>query len=136
MGHRRSRLQPINRIGRPRRYTPGELDVELSEVISWEVTLLVAVIAALPGLLAFLNQRRGVDLQARKQKREERAEDTASAIDGFARLVVNLEQEVERKERDCERRIESLRRELLQVIADLEGQLQQAKVQTLKVVDE
>lgn len=96
-------------------------------MISWEVTLVVALIAALPGLLAFLNQRRGVDLQARKQKREERAEDTASAIDGFARLVVNLEEELKRKENDCDKRINAVRVELLTVIADLEARLEEAK---------
>lgn len=69
------------------------------------VPFLVAVIAALPGVLAYWNTRKSVTVEEKAQVATERAAEIKIAVEGMADLVDDLRVQLDRERDDCFQRI-------------------------------
>lgn len=65
------------------------------------IPFLVALIAAVPGILAYWNSRKSVSVEAKAQA----ASEIKVAVEGMAELVEDLRTQLDRERDDCHQRI-------------------------------
>lgn len=74
-------------------------------MVEWTVPIVIALVAAAPGILAYRASRIALKADAHSRETENLTQQHKTAVEGFAELVEQLRLELERTRDDCHQRL-------------------------------